>query len=834
MASYQVLLRGSVQGQGIRPAIVRWAEELKLAGVVRNTVRGVEINVEGEESVLQRFLAELPRHLPAGCELRDCVWHPIPDQGVKGFRVDYESDERCESGQGTLATPVPRDRVVCADCLEDLFEEGNRRHQYAFASCTQCGPRLTIIQRMPFERHETAYQSFALCEACRNEYSNPASRRFHAQTQACPQCGPQVWAAGSDGQILQRNHGAVAIAAEALRRGEVVALRGLGGYQLLVDATSEEAVSRLRARKRRPAKPLAILAGSIAMLASVGEVSAVARKVLLDPSGPIVLIPARPAAGLASSIHPGLCDVGVMLPTTPLHRLLCEAFGKPLVCTSGNREGEPLEYRVEAAEHRLADIVDLWLHHTRSIVRPLDDSVVRIIRGKPTVLRLARGFAPLSLELATPHAIMALGGHMKVSLAWSNGQQAVLGPHVGDMETLDTRQRWQECFVDMLALYRFQPTVWVHDQHPDYFTTQQAELSMTKAATSDARLLTSWREVTPVISTPLADSVLPPASCLADRPAWAPRNPKVRLAAWHHHAHLASALLEPGWIDREVLGVVWDGTGYGTDGSIWGGEFLLGGVRGFQRLGSLRPFALPGGEVAVRQPWRTAIVLLEESFGPGAWREFASKWQPFATLSECEQLARIAANRRLVGKTTSAGRLFDALAMLALGQGRSEYEGQAAMHLEAAADESEESAYPMQLVSSDRVASDRSSSPLQASPRQRDDANPGRPTGRSGLELDWRPMVRAWRRDWERGLPPGQIAMRFHRGLAEGIVAFCQCWPTIPVVLTGGVFQNRLLTELVIDRLESLGQSWSTHGLIPPNDGGLAAGQLAIAAARLG
>lgn len=888
MPCYQILLQGLVQGLGIRPAIVRLARDLGVAGTVCNSVRGVEIEVEGEEATLRQFLSELPSRLPTACHPHGCQWQEIPERGATVFRVKREPAAPDQDSSDVLNTPIPADRSVCTECLAEVFQVGNRRHQYALTTCTQCGPRFTIIQRMPFERAWTAYEPFVLCEVCEREYHDPGSRRFHAQTQACAECGPRIWSVDDAGRVQGKGEQAVAVAAEALRRGQIVALRGLGGYQLLVDATAEEAVVRLRARKRRAAKPLAVLGGSIDLLQTLGEISPQARQVLQQPAGPIVLVPARRPSLLAPSIHPGLNEVGLLLPTSPLHALLCQAVGKPLVCTSGNREGEPLEFEIESSQRELAGIADLWLHHDRSIVRPLDDSVVRVIGKKPTVLRLARGYAPLLLELATPFTMLALSGHMKVAPAWSNGGQAVLGPHLGDLETLGTRQRWHALVADMQRLYRLQPTVWVHDCHPDYYTTQEAEqffVEAEKSVCASSRLEPRgvWRSRTEqaVRSSDNAQSAQThePAksACVEKRDAlggvelpsesedrisrarsaqargnelhqpafqkvMSDAGPMMRLATWHHHAHLASALLEPGWLDRRVLGVVWDGTGYGRDGTIWGGEFLCGGVRDFQRVGSLRSFALPGGAVAVSQPWRTALALLDDALGADAWRACAEIWQPFATKSECEQVVRLAKHPRLTARTTSAGRLFDAFAMLILGLGRAEFEGQPAMYLEAVADELEEHAYPIQLhvsaaldaTESKGQTADVFGRPMAVNEAERCGTSAANLNGcQHFLELDWRPLVRQWFTDWRQGVSPGRSAMRFHRGLAEGIAACCQCWAGFPVVLTGGVFQNRLLSELVIDKLEQMGREWLTHGLIPPNDGGLAAGQLAIAAARL-
>jgi hydrogenase maturation protein HypF len=601
---------------------------------------------------------------------------------------------------------------------------------------------------MPFERTGTTMAEFSLCPDCRREYERPGDRRFHAQTIACAACGPEIWSV-SAGEKL-RGSEALQATVRRLKAGEIVALRGLGGYQLLVDASNQTAVERLRERKGRRAKPLAVMVESIEVARRLAHFDQHEVAAFDDPSAPIVLVRANANNGLAAAIHPHLDTVGLMRPTTPLHALLARDFGRPLVCTSANREGDPLQFHAESAEEHLAGVADLWLHHNRAIARPIDDSVVRVMAGRRVTIRLARGLAPLPLDLPAMTPTVAVGGFLKVAAAWSNGSQAVLGPHIGDQESLAARERFLEHLKDWLRLYGFQPTQLVHDMHPEYYSTQ-----------------------------------------------WTQKQPLRQVAVQHHHAHIIAGMLEHGWLDRCVLGVAWDGTGYGTDGTIWGGEFLVCSGSGFSRVARVRPFSLPGGEAAIHEPWRIALSvcsqlgkLVEVSSWPG--------WN--LDPKHVAAVARIISRPQLSPITSSAGRLIDAAAALILGINRADFDGQAAMRLEAAADHRAKGWYDFPLSEGELP------------------------------ELDWRPLFAGLLADHRRGVDASVIATRFHRSLAHGIRRVCGHWRELPVVLSGGVFQNRFLTELVTEMHNDKNQAWGLPGVIPPNDGGLAAGQLGIAA----
>ena len=520
-----------------------------------------------------------------------------------------------------------------------------------------------------------------------------------------------------------------------------------------MDATNQITVDRLRERKGRRAKPLAVMVDSVDAARRLAHFDDSELGAFNDPAAPIVLVRTHATGGLSSAIHPHLDTVGLMRPTTPLHAILARDFGRPLVCTSGNREGDPLEYDVAAAEKHLTGLADIWLHHDRKIERSIDDSVVRVIAGRRVAIRLARGLAPLPLDLPAMPPTIAVGGYLKAAAAWSNGAQAVLGPHIGDQETLAARERFLAHLKDWPRLYRFQPAQLIHDIHPEYFSTQ-----------------------------------------------WAQKQPLRQLAVQHHHAHVVAGMLEHGWLDRRVLGVAWDGTGYGTDGTIWGGEFLVCSSSGFERVARVRPFSLPGGEAAIREPWRIAVSVcsqLDCSINVVMWRGWKVDGHKIASINQ------IIDRPKLSPITSSAGRLVDAAAALILGIDRADFDGQAAMRLEAVADRSAKGWYEFPLSEGELP------------------------------ELDWRPLFAGLLADGRHGVEPSVMAMRFHRSLAHGILRVCRHWREMPVVLAGGVFQNKLLTELVAE-MHDESQPLGLPGIIPPNDGGLAAGQLVIAAAKGG
>jgi hydrogenase maturation protein HypF len=820
------LLRGTVQGSGVRPAVLRWAATCGLRGIVGNTGEGVEARLEGAACQQQQFRAELTGHLPAGCEMQTIEEHAVDWHGYAGLTLAGYDDRRStarsseaisdEGGSedrrtrvSPLATPVPLDRRVCDACLHEMTDAGNRRRGYAWISCATCGPRYSLVTRMPFERPDTAMRSFRMCHACAEEYRSMDDRRLHAQTIGCQECGPRWWAVDArgvrhEGLVRARPRGdswrgdsrgekpvvdpsddALSLAVRLLTGGRILALRGVGGYQLLCDATDEQAVRRLRERKARPTKPFAVLVEDLEAARRIARWGPGEEEQLLSAASPIVIVPARVDSPLAASVHPRLREVGLMLPTTGMHALLLEATGRPLVCTSANGAGEPLLYRIDDAENGLAGIADGWLHHDREIAHPIDDSVVRCVAGRPMALRLGRGLAPLPLELPSRIPRLAVGAHLKSAVAWSNGRQAALGPHVGDLETLAARERFRERCDAHLALYDCWPTEILHDAHPDYATTREAQRRASEALARHG-------------------------SAVSLR------------AVQHHRAHVAAAILEHQLWNTPVLGVAWDGSGHGGDGVVWGGEFLRVDEFGqWTHVGRWRPLELPGGDVAVREPWRVAVAVLRQAVPVDEWlpvarRRFAER--PLdALLRWLDQAAPIAptASQRTgeaatrwsmsVARTTSVGRLFDAAAAWVFGVSEVSHEGEAAMWLESSAEDHDEQAYPVSL----------------------DDAQGER------VELDWRPLFRGLWHDLRRGESAGRMSMRFHRALSQAIIDVSARHARMPVVLSGGVFQNRLLGETLLEMAAAPGR-FRLPGWVPTNDGGIAAGQLAYASLRGG
>ncbi|MEM8863923.1 MAG: carbamoyltransferase HypF [Planctomycetota bacterium] len=746
MVARRIVLQGRVQGVGVRPAIVRLARSLGLAGAVANRPEGVVVLVEGTAADVEAFAELLPNRLPYEAQLESLQSISSSAVGLRGFDVVVDATD------GPLATHVAPDRVVCQACLEEVHDEANRRYRYPFTSCTACGPRYSLIESLPYERHHTAMKPFAMCETCTKEHDDPADRRGHSQINACPECGPQVWWSSVDGSTGLQGGEAVEQAVAALRDGQIVALRGVGGYQLLADATHESVVRELRLRKRRPAKPLAVLVESLVAAEQLTQIDESERSALADVSNPIVILASQPSNCLAESLSPGLNTVGLLLPSTPLHDLIVRGVERPLVCTSGNIDGQPIEYELQAAQQQLAGVCDGWLHHDRAIVRPIDDSVVRVIAGRMVTIRLARGLAPLPLTLDASVPQFAVGGHMKCATAWSNGAQAVLGAHLGDQDTVAARKRFEDQANDSQHLYRFEPRRIVHDAHPEYATT-----------------------------------------------TWAMNQPTPTVAVQHHHAHIVAGMLEHGWLDREVLGVAWDGTGWGPDGTIWGGEFLLASATGYRRVAHFRPFTLPGADAAIREPWRIAIAMASQIDAIDSLHELNLFPDNPQLVRNVE---RLATHTEWSPTTTSAGRLFDAAAVIILGCRNARYEGELAMRLESTADSSAIGVYSL---------------PLQVG---------------ETIELDWRPLLRQLIADRLASVDPATMAMRLHRTLANAICEVCLRYAPLPTVVSGGVFQNRLLTELLVEAWRDSPQRLGLPGVIPPNDGGLAAGQLAIASQR--
>ncbi|HSM82125.1 MAG TPA: carbamoyltransferase HypF [Nodosilinea sp.] len=756
-------MRGRVQGVGFRPFVYQLAIALGLTGGVKNTPQGVVIDLEGSASALQQFLRRLQQEIPPPAAIQALTQQALPLQGFDRFEI-WPSDR---VGEAATAQILP-DLATCPACLRDIFDPHNRRYQYPFTSCTHCGPRFSIITALPYDRPHTTMAGFELCAACAAEYRNPSDRRFHAQPNACPCCGPQLkfWMIAKGPPTPERQGTApLQQAIAALRQGNIVAIKGLGGFQLLVDAQNGAAVERLRLRKHRPDKPLALMYATLAQVRRDCEVSEAAAHLLTSAPAPIVLLPKRPdSAVLAAAIAPHTAHLGVMLPTTPLHHLLLQQYGSPLVATSGNPVGEPLCTHEQDAYQQLGAIADGFLVHNRPIQRPMDDSVVQIVQGRPQILRHARGYAPQAIQLTpdvdTNPRILALGAHLKSAIALSLGTQVVLSQHIGDLETPQALARLEQTVTDWLALYRCQPTALACDLHPDYSSTRLAQA-----------LAQRWQ-------VPL-------------------------IAVQHHYAHGLAAMAEHR-LAAPVLAVAWDGTGYGPDQTIWGGEFLQITDQGFERLAHLQRFALPGGDRCSREPRRTAIGLLYACYGDEAFdMTDLAPMQAFSA-PQREVLRQMLTGSFNSPMTSSMGRLFDGVAALIGLPQTVSFEGQAAIALEGLAAECPgPKGYPFAVSTTQPAV------------------------------IDWRPMVRAVVCDRRDGVAAPMIAAKFHSTLVAMVGAIAQRAGLAEVVLTGGCFQNRILTEQAIQHLRDRGFAPYWHQRVPPNDGGIAIGQVLAALRHL-
>ncbi len=781
----RVEIQGAVQGVGFRPYVYRLATELQLCGWVLNDTRGVFIEVEGPRGRLVAFLQRLPSERPPLAIIHALTSSWLPTNGDTGFEI------RRSDALGAKTALVLPDMSTCSDCLTEVFAPHDRRYTYPFTNCTNCGPRFTIIEALPYDRPHTTMRQFTMCPSCQAEYDDPRSRRFHAQPNACPVCGPQLalWrcvtgsaeinltahavSAPAPAIVTQATgHDALCAAAEALAAGQIVAVKGLGGFHLMVDARDEAAVARLRDRKRRPTKPLALMVRNLAQARGLCEVSSEAEILLTAPEAPIVLLPRRPEAGVAESVAPGHPALGLMLPYTPLHHLLLAAVQFPLVATSGNLSDEPICIDEREAVERLGLVADLFLVHDRPIARHADDSVAWMLDGQAQLLRRARGFAPLPVLVKhVLPVILGVGAHLKNTVALSLGRQVFISQHIGDLETPQAMDAFERVIADFLRLYEAEPVVIAHDLHPDYLSTQ-----------------------------------------------WASAHGGRLSAVQHHHAHLAACLAEHQ-VEGLALGVTWDGAGYGTDGTIWGGEFLLGNAAGFTRVASLRPFRLPGGEAAIHEPARVALALLWELYGDAAFE--MAELAPVQAFRPGERRLLHQMLQRGINSpiTTSAGRLFDGIAALIGLRSRVSYEGEAALALEFAANPNVHDAYPIRLTAPSEPCRDAElPSAFQ----------PDRPA----QQIDWSPALEAILADLHRGTDRGIIAARFHQALVGAIVTVAQHVGTDRVALSGGCFQNRLLTERTAPALRQAGFEVLLHRQTPANDGGISLGQVAVAAAR--
>jgi hydrogenase maturation protein HypF len=793
----RIEIRGTVQGVGFRPWIHRVAVEHGLVGFVRNTSSGVAIEVFGPDAVLDAFMIRLASSAPPAAVIQQVRSSAIPAQPLETFSIAHGNEH------ADRRVSIPADLPTCDACLAELFDPANRRYRYPFINCTSCGPRFTIAHDVPYDRHTTTMAAFQMCAECQLEYDSPGDRRFHAQPNACPACGPQIALVHADGKVVEpddpfrkslrypvdhvtpRHRGTentkellsvprslcmsesstrltsrvIASVTGALLAGQIVALKGLGGFHLACDATSSDAVRRLRARKRRDEKPFAVMVQDLPGAREVAMLADEEQQLLESTARPIVLTTRRPGCALAPEVAPDNPLVGLLLPYTPLHHLIMREVRRPIVMTSGNLSEEPIAYRNDEALTRLKNIADLFLMHDRDIETPCDDSVARIIDGHPAVLRRARGHVPrpITVDSAFERPVLACGALLKNTFCIGIDDAAYLGPHIGDLENLNTYQSFETSIARMERFIGVTPAIIAYDLHPDYLSTRYA---LTRPET-------------------------------------------VKIGVQHHHAHVASVMAERG-LRGPVIGVAYDGTGYGTDGAAWGGEVLFARYDSFERVATLRPIPLAGGDAAIRQVWRIALALVEDAFD---WHAPVDSLRLFS-LVRARDLAVV--REMITARVRSplahgCGRYFDGIGSLVLMRLEARHEGQIALEWNVIADPSDDSRYEYQVD-------------WQQSP----------------WTIDLRPMVRAVVHDVLAGVPPASISARFHNTIVAAttdvVHAAASIHGAVPVVLSGGCFQNPRLTERLAAALRPQFPVY-LHGAVPPGDGGLALGQAVVAAA---
>lgn len=746
-AGLHIEIRGTVQGVGYRPWVYQLAQRVGIGGRVWNHSRGVSIEAHGTADTLHRFVIALKTDAPPAARVQSVACEDITYENETTFAID-ESVATSE-----LHVSIPSDLATCDDCQREMFDPADRRYRYPFTNCTNCGPRYSIVYGAPYDRANTSMAPFTMCVNCRREYDSPSDRRFHAQPNACPACGPRIIVYSPQGQELPIPD-PIRFAARALRAGLIVAIKGIGGFHLACDATAKRAVQRLRTRKQRDAKPFAVMVRDLAEAEKIAILNDDERAQLLSVERPIVLARNRDESD-------ELPLIGLFLPYTPLHHILMQDVGVPLVMTSGNVSDEPMVTTNQDALAQLSDIADVLLLHNRDIVTRVDDSVVRVIAGSPVVLRRARGYVPRAIESAQTFSepILACGAHLKNTFCIAAGNNAFLGPHIGDLESVATLQAYETAIERMKDFVGVSPRVVAHDLHPDYFSTRYA------LAQEGVRTI----------------------------------------AVQHHHAHIVSVMAEHG-LEGPVLGIAYDGTGFGTDGTSWGGEILIAQYDDFERFATFRPIALAGGDQAIRQPWRAALALLDDAF------DGEPPLRAFPLFRELPRTDIDAVRRMIAGNfnTTPArgvGRYFDAIGALVLAMPIARYEGEVAFRWNMIADDAEQGRYPIVI---------------------RDGASP--------WEIDPRSIVRGIVDDLFGRVSPATISARFHNTLAAATVEIARAalakHGDLPVVLSGGCFQNARLAESIISALRPDARVYMNRN-VPPGDGGIALGQAFVANARL-
>ena len=756
-----IAIRGAVQGVGFRPFIYKLANELNLSGYVLNNSSGVFIEAEGNEPILRTFLSRIEADKPKLSVITSLEHSFLDPLGYSKFEIK-ESQENED-----ISALILPDIAVCDDCLKEMLNPNDRRYLYPFINCTNCGPRFSIIESLPYDRPNTSMKNFKMCDKCREEYENPSDRRFHAQPIACPECGPQLFLWDENGNIISEKQSALKQTINFIRQGKIIALKGLGGFQLLVDSTNDEALRELRKRKHREEKPFALMFPSIESVKEVCEVSEIEERVLCSPESSIVLLKRKSKIGnpclagrlakseISVTVAPHNPYLGAMLPYTPLHHLLMKELNLPVVATSANLAEEPICIDEYEAIGRLKRIADYYLIHNRPIVRHVDDSIVRVIMNRELVMRRARGYAPLPVmvnekfDLLKEKTILAVGGHLKNTVALKKGNNIFISQHIGDLSTEESNKTFKKVIADFKLLYNAEPDEIISDLHPEYISTKYAK-----------QLSENIEQVQ------------------------------------HHYAHVAACRFE-NQVEGEALGVSWDGTGYGLDGTVWGGEFFLTDDVSFKHFGTFRSFKLPGGEKAIKEPRRSLSGILFEIAGVSFVNEFSDLIENKFTSAEIGILINMLSKNINSPITSSAGRLFDAVSSLLGICDRTNYEGQAAMMLEFAGDLKENGSYPFELKEKDK------------------------------LIIDWQSIIISMIKDLRKDIKSSVISTKFHNTLAKVILEVAKKSEMSKVVLSGGCFQNALLTERTINLLQENNYKVYWHQRIPPNDGGISLGQIA-------
>lgn len=744
----KIVIRGAVQGVGFRPFIYRLAKELDIKGWIINSSQGVFIEAESGRVTLENFLKRIETDRPKNSVIQSFEHTWLDANGYK----DFEIRESLEAGSKT-ALVLP-DISTCSECLEDVFDPNNRRYLYPFTNCTNCGPRFSIIKDLPYDRCNTTMDEFEMCENCRAEYTDPLNRRFHAEPIACPKCGPQVKLLNNTKNTISEKNDAIADAVRFLKEGKIIALKGIGGYQLICDAANDEAIKTLRQRKKRNEKPFALMYPNIESVKNDCHVNGHEERMLASVEAPIVLLKKRKQTKLSVSEEcaKGNPYLGIMLPYSPLHYILMKSFGKAIIATSGNISEEPICLSEEEAFEKLGSIADHFLVHNREILRQVDDSIVRYAAGKEMMIRRARGYAPLPLEMKGLNGItLAAGAHLKNTVALNKGNNVFVSQHIGDLENVESINAFKRVINDLESFYELKPESAICDLHPDYISTKYTES----------------------LSIPVH---------------------KIQ----HHYAHVLSCMAE-NEIEDDVLGVSWDGTGYGTDGTIWGGEFIIPGGKDFIRKGYLKPFRLPGGEQAIRDVWKIGFSLLNDVYGDNAKDLSVIEFLNNPDIAIIKQMLDKGLNSPV---TSSAGRLFDGVSAILGLKNTANFEAQAAMELEFAADGFETNEYFECEI---------------------DENNDG------SLVLNWHGIVKGIVKSIGESIPAGIIAAKFHNSLVEGIVKISKMTGKSKIVLTGGCFLNKYLLEKTCQRLEDEGFKVYTQQRVPTGDGGISLGQIKFA-----